>query len=90
MTDFRYKTTGIASCFSSDHTQILTSSYDNTARIWDRTGKEILRLVHPLSVKSAEFSLAKNISSLHAMMVLQGSGAGTAKSLKSSGGIMIS
>ena len=64
MTDFRYKSTGITSCFSSDHTQILTSSYDNTARIWDRTGKEILRLVHPLSVKSAEFSLAKNISSL--------------------------
>ena len=43
--------------FSSDNRWVATSSYDNTARIWDaQTGKEIARLEHDGPVTAVSFN----------------------------------
>ncbi|WP_375496189.1 hypothetical protein, partial [uncultured Nostoc sp.] len=53
----RYKSTVYSASFSPDGKYIVTASRDNTARVWDITGKQIVQLKgHTSSVWSANFS----------------------------------
>ncbi|MCX6303827.1 MAG: WD40 repeat domain-containing protein [Bacteroidetes bacterium] len=56
LVDFGYQGAGMNVGISPDDKFISTSSFDKTARIWDTAGKEITACVHPLEVRSTEFS----------------------------------
>ena len=56
LVDFGYQSPGVTVSISPDNKFISTSSFDKTARIWDTSGKEIVRCLHPFEVRSTEFS----------------------------------
>ncbi|HNY02027.1 MAG TPA: hypothetical protein PKG48_05545 [Bacteroidales bacterium] len=56
VSSFGYQSPGMVAAVSADRRFVLTGSYDNTARLWDLSGHEILKLAHTHPVKSVEFS----------------------------------